>query len=95
MNDKKVIIAGICAGVDILDKAGILKNISSTISSDLDCVHDENIVTARANAYVDFAIEVGKTLELFEDEADIQETIEFWKKSQKNSIKVKNKFGII
>ena len=31
------------------------------------------------NAYVDFAIEVGKELELFTDEQDLQETIDFWK----------------
>jgi putative intracellular protease/amidase len=79
LNDKKVLIAGICAGVDILDKAGILKNIPSTHSVDADCVSNGNIVTARANAYVDFAIEVGKALELFEDDADLKETIEFWK----------------
>lgn len=27
LNNKKVVVAGICAGVDLLDKAGILKNI--------------------------------------------------------------------
>ena len=79
LNDKKAIIAGICAGVDILDKAGILRSISSTHSSNFDCVSDGNVITARPNAYVDFAIEVGKALDLFEDEADVQETIEFWK----------------
>lgn len=79
LNDKKVVIAGICAGTDILDKAGILKGIPSTHSSDLDCVRDKNVITARPNAYVDFAIEAGKALNLFEDEADLQETIDFWK----------------
>lgn len=79
LNNQKTIIAGICAGVDILDKAGILKGISSTHSSDFDCIRDGNIITARPNAYVDFAIEAGKSLELFEDEEDLQETIEFWK----------------
>ena len=79
LNDTKVIIAGICAGVDILDKAEILRDISSTHSCDLDCVRDKNIITARPNAYVDFAIEVGKSLNIFVDEADLQETIEFWK----------------
>lgn len=79
LNNKKVVVAGICAGVDLLDKAGILKNIRSTHSLDMDCVREENIITARANAYVDFAIEVGKALNLFEDEADLKETIDFWK----------------
>ena len=40
---------------------------------------DGHVITARANAYVDFAIETAKELELFEDEADLQETIDFWK----------------
>ena len=79
LNDREVIIGGICAGVDILKKAGILEGICSTHSSDYDCVSDGNVITARPNAYVDFAIEVGKALNLFEDEADVQETIEFWK----------------
>ena len=35
--------------------------------------------TARANAYVDFAIETTKELGLFDDEEDLQETIDFWK----------------
>lgn len=48
-----------------------------------DIVRDKHIITARANAYVDFAIEAGKELELFEDEADLQETIDFWKLHQR------------
>lgn len=79
LNSQKIIIAGICAGVDVLDQAGILTDITSTLSSELDCVRDKNIITARANAYVDFAIEVGKVLDIFEDEADLQETVDFWK----------------
>ncbi len=75
--ERNVIIGGICAGVDILDESGILSNIQSTHSTDVDCIGDRNIVTSRANGYVDFAIEMGKMLELFEDEQDLQETISF------------------
>jgi hypothetical protein len=39
----------------------------------------EHVITARANMYVDMAIAIGKKLELFVDEADLQETIEFSK----------------
>lgn len=74
-----VLIAGICAGVDVLDNAGILCDVKSTHSSDEDLVCDKNIITARANAYVDFAIEVAKKLDLFVSEEDLQETIDFWK----------------
>lgn len=73
------VIAGICAGVDILEEAGVLKGVQSTHSTDLDVARDQHIITARANAYVDFAIETGKELALFEDDEDLQETIEFWK----------------
>lgn len=77
--DNGTVIAAICAGVDILDNAGILNSIRSTHSTEPDCVRDENIITARANAYVDFAIETAKALNLFRDEQDLQETIDFWK----------------
>lgn len=73
------LVAGICAGVDVLEKAGLLQNIRSTRLEEYDCILDGNVLTARANAYVDFAIEAAKALHLFEDEADLQETISFWK----------------
>lgn len=73
------VVAAICAGVDVLEAGGILQGVKSTHSTDLDVVRDKHTITARANGYVDFAIEVGKELELFEDEADLQETIDFWK----------------
>lgn len=74
-----VLIAGICAGVDVLDHAGILCNVQSTHSSNENLVTDNHVITARANAYVDFAIAVAKELGLFVCEADLQETIHFWK----------------
>lgn len=43
----------------------------------------DRITTSRANGYVDFAIEVAKQMELFEDEADLQETIAFWRDFQR------------
>lgn len=79
LKKKDVLIAGICAAVDILNTAGILHGVRSTHSTDDDCVHDKNIITARANAYVDFAIEITKSLGLFADEKGLQETIGFWK----------------
>lgn len=79
LKKNQVLIAGICAGVDVLDHAGILADVISTHSADLDIVNDSYVITARANAYVDFAIEVAKELNLFTSEADLQETINFWK----------------
>ncbi|MBO4457685.1 MAG: DJ-1/PfpI family protein [Butyrivibrio sp.] len=82
-SEKNAVIAGICAGVDVLDHAGILNGVRSTHSTEEDVVCDGNVITARANGYVDFAIEVGKKMELFKDEADLQETIDFWKKHKR------------
>jgi len=83
LHRQNILIAGICAGVEVLEQAGILQNIRSTRSTQEDCVRDGNVITARANAYVDFAIETAKALDLFEDEADLQETISFWKEHQR------------
>ena len=77
------ILAGICAGVDVLEHAGILEGIISTHAADLDVAVSEKVITARANGYVDFAIEVAKKLDLFEDEADLQETIAFFRDHQR------------
>lgn len=79
LKQRNVLIAAICAGVSLLNDAGILTGIQSTHSMDLDIANDTHVITARANAYVDFAIEVAKELGLFMDEEDLQETINFWK----------------
>lgn len=73
------LLAAICAGVDVLDDAGILKGVRSTHSVEEDAVRDGALITARANAHVDFAILAADALGLFADEADRQETIAFWK----------------
>lgn len=76
---REVLVAAICNGVELLENAGILKKVKSVHSEDTDIENDRNIITARANAYVDFAVEVIKQLDLFEDERDLQETIDFFK----------------
>ena len=80
---RQVLIAGICAGVDVLDAAGILADVRSTHSVDEDLVRDGNIITARANAYLDFAIETAEALGLFSGAEDRKETIAFWKQHQR------------
>ena len=77
------LIAGICAGVDVLEHAGLLDGIASTHSAEPDVVVTDRVITSRANGYVDFALEVAKKMNLFADEADLQETIAFWKHHQR------------
>jgi len=62
-----------------------LEGIVSTHSADLDVAVADQVITARANGYVDFAIEVAKKLDLFEDEDDLKETIAFWRNFQRVS----------
>ena len=83
--DIRGILAGICAGVDVLQHAGVLEGIVSTHSADLDVAVADQVITARANGYVDFAIEVAKKLDLFENEDDLKETIAFWRNFQRVS----------
>ncbi len=77
--DNKQLVAGICNGVDELDNAGVLNGIESTHSTEEDLVVGDYVITAKANMYVDMAIAIGKKMNLFVDEADLQETIDFWK----------------
>lgn len=80
LRERKALLNGICAGVDLLEEAGVLEGIRTTHSDDIvEYANDDKVITARANAYVDFAIEVAKELGLFKDEADLQETVDFWK----------------
>lgn len=79
IHSDNTIIAGICAGVDVLDHAGVLDGIDSTHSTELDVVVTDKIITSRANGYVNFAIEIAKKMNLFKDDADLQETIAFWR----------------
>ena len=79
IHSDNALIAGICAGVDVLDHSGVLDGIDSTHSTELDVVVTDKIITSRANGYVNFAIEIAKKMNLFKDDADLQETIAFWR----------------
>jgi len=90
---KNKVLAAICAAPVHFAKAGILKkhNYTTTLPLnefnsfnkqnflDRNVVVDENIITAKAAGYVDFALEVGKKMNIFKDQADYQETVNFFK----------------
>lgn len=93
LNDKSKVIAAICSGPLHLAAAGILKNKKYTTTLPLDdfkdfdkeffidtnVVTDNNIITAKASGYVDFAIEIGKKLNIYDDQEDLDETIRYFK----------------
>lgn len=87
------LIGAICAAPVHLANSGILKGKNYTCSLgnefkelfssskyiEEDVVVDGNIVTAKGNAYIDFAMEIGKMLNVFEDTDEIQETVNYFK----------------
>lgn len=103
LNEKGKIIAAICAGPVHLAKSGILggkkfivdapelkqyhNDFKNSIYVDESVVVDGNIITAKPNGYVDFVIEIGKVMDIFENDDDLNGKIEFFKyhKNIKNS----------
>ncbi|MDP4093404.1 MAG: DJ-1/PfpI family protein [Bacillota bacterium] len=93
MNSGGTILAAICSAPLILARAGVLSgkkfttslpvdeftSFSKGIYTGQDVEIDGNILTAKANAYVDFAIEAGKMLGIFRDNQDLNETIQYFK----------------
>ena len=93
LNNKDCVIGAICGGPVHLARANILNGRKYTTSlaldeyKEFDCngyentnvVVDRNIITAKATGYVDFAIDLGKMANIYEDEADLLETIDFFK----------------
>lgn len=92
-NKAQVIIGAICAAPIHLAKAGIIEDVKYTASNDVkthndfnkgnyedsNIVIDGNIITAKPTGYVDFGIEIGKMMSMYENEADLEETINFFK----------------
>lgn len=87
-------IAGICDGTIHIAKAGVLdgKKFTTSLSlgqypyfasaeyTDSTVASDGNIITAKANGYVDFALEIGRAMDLYDDRADYEETVRFFRK---------------
>lgn len=92
-DEKGIIIGAICSGVIQLAKAGILNDREYTTSVDVktevlfdadmyvneNVVVDEHIVTAKPTGYVDFGIMLGHLNHIYEDEADLEETVKFFR----------------
>lgn len=71
--ENKKIVGGICAGRNVItDAEGVLTFPEKTYILD-------NIVLSPGNEYVDFALTVGKLADIFVDEEDYNETIDYFK----------------
>lgn len=95
LNKKKKVIAAICAAPVKLAMAGILDNKKFTVDTpelteykeyfknssyvNENVVVDKNIITAKPCGYIDFALETSKKMGIYEDDSQLQETIDFFK----------------
>lgn len=71
--EQKKIVGGICAGRTLIAEA-----VGGLEFSETTCILD-NIVLSPGNEYVDFALAVGKAADIFADEEDYQETVDYFK----------------
>ncbi len=73
------LVGAVCGGVKALEKCGVIYGIKTAYTENVNVCIDSNFVTAKPNAYVDFALEFSKQMNIFKDEADLEETIKFYK----------------
>ncbi|KMM37975.1 DJ-1/PfpI family protein [Guptibacillus hwajinpoensis] len=93
-DNKNKWIASICGASTLLGRSSVLRNRDYSTSIDIsdfttcfnpaykskaDTTVCENLITAEGNAYVEFAVAVGKQLDLFKDREDELETVLFFK----------------
>lgn len=93
-DEKGKIIAAICGASTFLAAADVLRERKYSTSIDgleyMHCFNEqfksetdvtvcENLITAEGNAYIEFAVAVGKQLGIFEDREDELETVLFFK----------------
>ncbi|SEN02858.1 MULTISPECIES: DJ-1/PfpI family protein [unclassified Paenibacillus] len=93
LHERKTPIAAICAGTLLFGQAQILDSRSFTTNAESEMravtgqgqyvnegvVVDGHIITAKASAYVDFGIEIGKVMNIYSDAEDLEETIQVFK----------------
>jgi hypothetical protein len=72
--NKNKLIAGICSGRDLINLA--LKE-NYRIRDSVEYVYD-NIIFSSSNKYAMFGVTVGKHFEIYEDEDDYDETVDFF-----------------
>ncbi len=91
-NEARTLLGAICAGTLHLAKAGVLTDkeyttsMARTSESPFDpdlfvkknVVVDGHIVTAQPSGYVEFGITLGQLMDIFKDEEDLNETVNFF-----------------
>jgi putative intracellular protease/amidase len=98
LNIRNKLISGICGGVELMAKFGILDNKECTGDSEgirldennkqlfekaaivnEDVVIDGNCITAMGQAYIEFAIELGRLMKIYKNEQEVLEAYHWFK----------------
>ena len=93
LKNNNTIIAAICGGPTFLANAGLLKNVKCTASisddekkyyqdsifTDLDFVFDKQILTAKGNAFTEFAVELALLFNIIKSENEKMEAINWFR----------------
>ncbi len=93
LNDSHKYIGAICSATLHLAKTGLLLNRNYTTSLDRtlykefsddffvdeNVVVDDHIITAKGAGYVDFAIKLGMLGDVYEDDNDLKQTIDYYR----------------
>lgn len=68
------VVGGICAGSRIVaDAIGLDIEVDKTI------LYENKVVLSPGNEFVEFALVMGKAADIYEDEADYEETVQYFK----------------
>ncbi len=93
LNNHHIWIAAICGGPVFLANSGILtqrsctasiseeekKYFKSTLFRDVDIMCDENVITAKGQAFTEFAVKVSEKLGILTTDTEIQETLNWFR----------------
>lgn len=77
LNKRNKKIAGICSGRIFLEDMGLISK------SEKEIFLEGNIIVSESNKYIDMAIEIGRLFNIYKNEEDLNETIDYFKHFRK------------
>lgn len=79
LDQRNAYIATICTASQLLDMERLSAEQKRQLTNPAGVTIEGNLITAKANKYVDFAIELGKVMDIYRDKEDLEETIQYFK----------------
>lgn len=79
LDQRKAYIATICSASQLLNMERLSAEQKRQLTNSAGVTIEGNLIIAKANKYVDFAIELGKIMNIYRDKDDLEETIQYFK----------------